>query len=355
MGDRTTIKDLAAAAGVSIGAVHCALNGKPGVSKETRERIQALAKAMSYTPNSAAASLKRKTIHIAASFPGSSDNSRFYYDFVWEGITEYFKTQRDLKIELVQLPFQLNNFSHAKQLRRCLDELKIDGLLTTGETDASAIALIRELSMRMPVVLVSTDIYDSRRLCCVLPNYSLTGELMAELLARQISPAGAVLISAGRINTPSHYEIVNGFQTYFENHHLKNKLHMFYPTGIGESEQENLQEEIRRIPDLQACIAVNAQGSLLLGRTLHSMGLDGKMVAIGNDMFDENIAALKNNTMTMLINKKPYTQAYTAAQYLTENLLFGYKPPFSTAFIQSEVIFQSGLQMYVDGYLGRMR
>ena len=85
------------------------------------------------------------------------------------------------------------------------------------------------------------------------------------------------------------------------------------------------------------------------------MGLDGKVVAVGNDMFDENIAALQNNTMTMLINKKPFTQAYTAAQYLTEYLLFGHKPPFQTSFIQSEVIFQSGLQMYVDGYLGRMR
>ena len=355
MGNRTTIKDLAAAAGVSIGAVHCALHGKPGVSKETRERIQELAKTLSYTPNSAAASLKRKTLHIVASFPDNNDNSRFYYNFIWEGITEYFRTQRDLNIELIRLPFQQDNNSHAKQLRRCFTELTVDGLLTTGETDAAGIAILRELSAQIPVSLVSTDIYDCERLCCVSPDYFLTGELMAELLARQISSAGSILISAGRINTSSHYEMVNGLQTYFSKHRLPNQLYLFYPDGIGESAQAALQDEILRVPNLQACAAVNTQGSLILGRTIHRMGLDGQVVAVGCDMFDENVAALKNNTLTMLINKKPFTQAYTAAQYLTEYLLFDHEPPFQTSFIQSEVIFQSGLQMYVDGYLGRMR
>lgn len=355
MDNRTTIKDLAAAAGVSISTVHCALHGKPGVSNETRERIQELAKALSYTPNSAAASLKRKTLHIVASFPDGEDNSRFYYDFVWEGIAEYFKTQRDLNIELIRLPFHSNNCSHAKQLERCIGELEVDGLLTTGETDPAGAAMIRELAERLPVGLVSTDIHDCKRLYCVSPDYFLTGELMGELLARQITPAGSVLISAGRINTYSHYEIVNGLRAYFSRQGLPNRLYLFYPDGVGESAQRALREEILRIPDLQACAAVNTQGSLILGRTIHSMGLDGKIVAVGNDMFDENIAALKDNTLTMLINKKPFTQAYTAAQYLAEYLLFGCKPPFATSFIQSEVIFQSGLQMYVDGYLGRMR
>jgi DNA-binding LacI/PurR family transcriptional regulator len=56
-GNRPTIADIAAAAGVSKGAVSYALNGKPGVSAETRERILAIAARLGWHPNRAARAL----------------------------------------------------------------------------------------------------------------------------------------------------------------------------------------------------------------------------------------------------------------------------------------------------------
>ena len=54
---RPTIADIAAAAGVSKGAVSYALNGKPGVSERTRERILEIAARMGWHPSSAARAL----------------------------------------------------------------------------------------------------------------------------------------------------------------------------------------------------------------------------------------------------------------------------------------------------------
>lgn len=48
---RATIKDVAARAGVSKGAVSLAFNDKPGVSEATRERIFAAARELGWTPN----------------------------------------------------------------------------------------------------------------------------------------------------------------------------------------------------------------------------------------------------------------------------------------------------------------
>lgn len=54
---RVTIDDIAREAGVSRGAVSFALNGRPGVSEATRERILRVAEQMSWRPHSAARAL----------------------------------------------------------------------------------------------------------------------------------------------------------------------------------------------------------------------------------------------------------------------------------------------------------
>ncbi|WP_067970904.1 LacI family DNA-binding transcriptional regulator [Nocardiopsis trehalosi] len=54
---RLTIADIAAAAGVSTGAVSYALNGRPGVSPATRERILRTARELGWRPSTAARAL----------------------------------------------------------------------------------------------------------------------------------------------------------------------------------------------------------------------------------------------------------------------------------------------------------
>jgi DNA-binding LacI/PurR family transcriptional regulator len=56
-GRRATISDIARLAGVSKGAVSYALNGRPGVSAETRDRIRTIADELGWYPNRAARSL----------------------------------------------------------------------------------------------------------------------------------------------------------------------------------------------------------------------------------------------------------------------------------------------------------
>jgi DNA-binding LacI/PurR family transcriptional regulator len=55
--ERVTIRDIAQRAGVSKGAVSYALNGRPGVSDDTRDRILAIAEELGWYPNRAARAL----------------------------------------------------------------------------------------------------------------------------------------------------------------------------------------------------------------------------------------------------------------------------------------------------------
>lgn len=58
-----SIKDIAAACGVSVATVSKALNGQPDISDSTRARVLEKVKAMGYTPNSSARALKTSRSH----------------------------------------------------------------------------------------------------------------------------------------------------------------------------------------------------------------------------------------------------------------------------------------------------
>lgn len=71
----TTIKDVAARAGVGVGTVSRVLNGHPAVTDETRARVEAAMAVLDYHPSSAARALSRRrsnTIAVAVPFVASS-------------------------------------------------------------------------------------------------------------------------------------------------------------------------------------------------------------------------------------------------------------------------------------------
>ncbi|BBO87197.1 LacI family DNA-binding transcriptional regulator [Desulfosarcina ovata] len=65
---KTTIKDIAQAAGVTPTTVSLALNNRPGVSKKTREKIFRLAETLNYEPNFTARSLRSKRSYTLGLF-----------------------------------------------------------------------------------------------------------------------------------------------------------------------------------------------------------------------------------------------------------------------------------------------
>src|SRR5690349_16184202 len=70
---RVTIKDVARVAGVSHATVSKALNGSTEVSRDTRERVAAVASGLGYRPNAIARSLKARQSHTLGVITNDSD------------------------------------------------------------------------------------------------------------------------------------------------------------------------------------------------------------------------------------------------------------------------------------------
>jgi DNA-binding LacI/PurR family transcriptional regulator len=88
-GRRTTIADIAARAGVSISAVSFALNGRPGVSETTRERVRQVARDLDWQPHTAARALggaKAGTIGFVLNRPARTLGTESFFGDLISGI-----------------------------------------------------------------------------------------------------------------------------------------------------------------------------------------------------------------------------------------------------------------------------
>lgn len=80
--NRPTIRDIARAAGVSPSAVSFALNGRPGVSEETRERILAVAAELKWRPNALARGLSEsasRTLGMTIARPSEALSAETFF------------------------------------------------------------------------------------------------------------------------------------------------------------------------------------------------------------------------------------------------------------------------------------
>ncbi len=149
---RLTISDIAARAGVSIGAVSFALNDRPGVSEATRRRILAIAAEMGWRPSAAARGLSESRAHtVGLVIARSADTlgvEPFFMKFIAGVESELALTRTALLLQVVP--------DHARSIEAITDwwaERRIDGLIVMDLWADDARLPVLE-SMGVPAVLV---------------------------------------------------------------------------------------------------------------------------------------------------------------------------------------------------------
>lgn len=125
---RVTISDIAERAGVSKGAVSYALNGRPGLSDETRTRILAIAKELRWYPNRAARSLsaaRADSCGLVLARPAKTlAIETFFMEFIAGVELELARRSIALTIQLVDDPQD-----ELAVYRRWWGEHRVDGVL----------------------------------------------------------------------------------------------------------------------------------------------------------------------------------------------------------------------------------
>ncbi|PHV70094.1 hypothetical protein CS063_12375 [Sporanaerobium hydrogeniformans] len=348
---RITIKDIAEQVGVSYGTVHRALYGKKGVGDQLRKQILRIATENGYTPNEAAAALKRKTQRILVAIPGPQAQNRFFYSHVWQGFRDYVNELGNYNFDIVEIPYY--NVAGNRVEEELLSLYKhfsgdIDGIIVAGHLSESAHAVLYQFTEKnIPLVMITDQ--SSNALASVLANYEMTGRLAAELLSAQLLSGDKIIILAGDAQVSNHALVAQGFAEYLEEH--KTGIECIYVYGYGDQRIPQIEGRIRELLEgdrnIRAAFSVNARCSVILSEVIRRQGYAGKLKVVGSDVFEENVQSMREGIMQNIICKHPYEQAYQATKIMFEYLIRGVVPVQRTHYVESNVIFNSNLSMYL--------
>ncbi len=172
-----TIKDIAKTAKVSANTVSKALNNKPGVNKETRDRIMRIAKELGYFPNVLARNLRlsqTKTIGVII-----SDNSNPFFAYMVKGIQD---VARETGYHII-LCNTGENPGFEQEAIDLLLELRVAGLLITP-TQKKIDCILKLKRLRVPFVLLARHFEETTTYYVTTDN--VTGAYIAtqHLIAR---------------------------------------------------------------------------------------------------------------------------------------------------------------------------
>ncbi|MFV0440838.1 MAG: substrate-binding domain-containing protein [Lachnospirales bacterium] len=347
---KITIKEVAKEAGVSVGSVHLAINNKSGISEKHKSHILDVANKLGYRPNLFASNLKRETRIIGVLLPKKNQLSAFYFDYMWKAVEDFELRAKDYNLQIEK--FEYVNFAKAVSE---IDLESINGLITVGYAEGDYENAIKQVTnKKIPFILLDGDYSEVDSICCIKPNTWAIGRLTAELLMHTVNRFdGKILIAGGDENFPNHYEIVNSIKEYLNYKGMKDRVVVEYVWQSEEANETKVKEleEILLNEKIIGCCSVTSKSTLLLSRALANCGLSGRIPFIGNGMFKESAERMKEDTITAIINKKPYEQCFEALDIMSDLIAKNISPTEKIVDVGVDVIFKSLLEQYEDRLL----
>lgn len=205
-----TLEDVALEAGCSVNTVSRALNNKPDVSKETRNRILEAAQKLGYIPNTLAKSLvTNRTGNIGIVVPNFEN--QMYASFI--SIMEQFSNSNQLNIFVVQ---HNNHTDIESDLIDTFCRKRVDAIILVPSTGSSASFDLLE-RYKIPLITVFNDSGNPK--CSYIgPNREVCA---TRSISRLIEAGCSKILFLHEYNEIKCFQsMINGYKTAYKNFNL---------------------------------------------------------------------------------------------------------------------------------------
>ncbi len=342
------IKEIAKKANVSIGTVDRVIHGRPGVSKKTKEKIDAIINESGYQPNLIARRLASKKLIRIATLTPKVPAETAYWEVLLNGIKQAESEIESYGVRVEQYFFDQNDkASFDAQAARLLDS-GVDGVvLTPIFIDESTRFTEACKAINVPCVFINSDIPHVDSLCYIGHNLFQSGYLTAHLVSYLTQPNENILVlNISKELEHFHYTLrkEEGFRAYFADN---GKPMNITKADIRKTDYESVSKEVSKLlavnNDVKVIFVTNSRVSTV-ARYLQTLGKKTATV-IGYDFLNDNVEHLKQGTIDFLICQKPQEQAHRGVLALYQYLAFATVPEAKT-FMPIDIITRENYLSY---------
>jgi LacI family transcriptional regulator len=325
MPKNVTLLDIAKALGISTGTVHRALHDHGGVNALTRTRVLRMAQSMGYRVNLAARYLSMKRNYRIS--VNTLKGAICYWDEVRTGIKEEAEA---IGMDSVELEFRnysmMSGQGEEEAFREAL-EANVDGIITFPSHPKNLGNWMRRASRsEIPVVCVTADAPDTRRLAVVSIDTAMSGSLAADLMGRVLKGKGTVAVTIGTRQITEHAEKHRVFQKTLHTYYPEMKLVAVVEDDSNEAEAyEKSKALFLQHPELSG-VYVATEASIAVVQAARDVGILPRLNIVTTDLFPALVKEIRRESVLATLYQRPNQQGRMAFRVLHEFLVQGSCP-----------------------------
>ena len=324
------IKDIARIANVSVGTVDRVLHNRSDVSDKTRERVLIIIDELGYKTNIIAKTLASKNQTVFSILIPEEDEYSSYWQKPLTGIEKAEEELATFGIEIKKYFFSFSDTKSFKEQVNLLLKDKPNAVVFAPIFKEESLSFTKDLNdCNIPFVLVDSNLEDEHNRIAYIGHDSFqSGVVAAKLIHTRIGYSDNVLLvnlvlNAKDLNHLS--ERSNGFRSFFTD---KKKSGAIVELNIHDLDEEiidkRLTQTFKDVSNIKAIYVTNSRVHLI-ANYLEKYHLDQKIVLVGYDLIDKNIAYLKTDTIDYLISQNSVEQGYRSVMRLFQSTVLNEK------------------------------
>lgn len=337
-----TLKDIAEAAGVSVGTVDRALHNRGRINAEVQKRILFIAEKMNYRTNyvarSLAAQARRNKIAVVLHIMNNE-----FFGKVLDGITSAAEKSEDygISLEIYHCP----NFDADKQL--VLINRAVEGgasalIIVPIEHPSITKRLLELYEQNFPVIFLCSVLPDVPCFSSVSCNYYQSGAMAAGILRLTAKSPGKCIAFTPSLHMVGHQIRLKGIQDTISapGSHLELTKYIELTNDSFECYYKTL-ETLKESPDVSYVIYGGGSSDAGLkaisdcGHSLH---------AVFYDLSQKTVEALNSGFIDAAIAQDPFQQGYQSVIMLRDYWITGNRPPEKME-LENQIIIKENFKL----------
>ncbi|HEY5586739.1 MAG TPA: substrate-binding domain-containing protein [Ruminiclostridium sp.] len=199
----------------------------------------------------------------------------------------------------------------------------------------------------IPILLINVDISTANRLCYVGCDYTQSGVLAAEILAKSINREGEVAVLTLKDPVIAIEQRIIGFRqelSRYKDINIKQVIRFGRKTEGVYEEVVSLLKTNSQIDGIYVSFSALEQTA----QAIIDSNLNKQIAVIGYDLSEEIYSYIKKDAITATICHEPFTQGYFGVKILHNYLNRGLIPSSSIMYSKLEAIFSTNAKYYLN-------